>query len=738
MTGLAYNSTYIRAPQYGDEDSVSMLSEPTSPEQSQRLPPGATDRRKSSSEDGMSQRVPSWLEPPTQPQESNLYNQRQVNSPIPNMGFSVFGDRTRSISPYQEQVAWANSTHFTSTPAEPKPQMVQTTFLATATEAPPASRKYFRHPRHMLEPWTSGVWARFPWWGFGNLFLVVLLTGGSAGILLASHGTTMEDWKIGHDNAQPYVYISVLEMMMNFLILLALARGVVIRFWRQLLRGTTLDSIHDSYESAHPWHAIKRVARLRFNMVAVACILACVSFARGPIFHRALTINENDFKKTGGMMDLNIAPYPRIEFLRSNDTNPLGQTGVTPMFTDLVRGLVAGNPLTYGQHASCGDYCTGFVKGYAFEVDCQSAIQKIDLNDILQECKTCTTEQCRSDCQLRKQTTLQSTFFATSYGRTNNSLMLKSVHKNATSCSDDIQVQTCTLTQIIADVPFVITNGTIDRRFDVPTTQGYYDSLPNDDLLTSTYWPLALNSLFPSVSINVSASSDFNSLDYTKCLHPENANSAVANSTSPTCSSSSSDTFAFPNDPSITYAADYVPSPQEDPLCGVAWNDPMPDMLNAMQSLAFRTTVAMATAPPSDLSISLTDETLATLRKTWTQRIPITGHRTRPVYYTSPLLLALGVIISLIGVIAIVPLYWGFWELGRQVSLNPLEIARAFGAPLMEGLDGNTTPGMICVERGGMGVKYGALDRYGEEKRLRVEESGRATVRTPWQGEIFG
>jgi hypothetical protein len=45
---------------------------------------------------------------------------------------------------------------------------------------------------------------------------------------------------------------------------------------------------------------------------------------------------------------------------------------------------------------------------------------------------------------------------------------------------------------------------------------------------------------------------------------------------------------------------------------------------------------------------------------------------------------------------------------------------------------------MICVERGGMGVKYGALDRYGEQKKLRVEESGKATVRMPWQGEIFG
>jgi hypothetical protein len=94
--------------------------------------------------------------------------------------------------------------------------------------------------------------------------------------------------------------------------------------------------------------------------------------------------------------------------------------------------------------------------------------------------------------------------------------------------------------------------------------------------------------------------------------------------------------------------------------------------------------------------------------------------------------------LSLIGVVAVIPLYYGFWEMGRKVSMNPLEIARAFGAPVMEDLDGNTTSDMISVERGGMAIKYGALDRYGEQKKLRVEESGKFTVRMPWQGEIFG
>ncbi|KAJ4351403.1 uncharacterized protein N0V89_006745 [Didymosphaeria variabile] len=484
------------------------------------------------------------------------------------MGFSVFGNSARSQSPYQEQVAWANSTQFRSVPAETKPQMVQTTFLTKDDEAPPPSRTYFRHPRHMLEPWTTGVWIRFPWWGAGALFLVVLLTGASAGILLASHNTSTEDWKIGRDNAQPHVYISVFEMIMNFLILFALVDGVVIRLWRQLLQGTTLDSVHDTYESMYLWPAVKRAARLRFNIVAVACILASLSFVRGPLFHRALSVT-NDHKSVGSTVDLNIAPHPLAEFFQSNETDPRKQGGVTSVFADLIQGLGAGNPLPYEQPAYCGDYCTGTAKAYTFKAHCDSSVRNIDLNTVLHECKSCTTEQCRSDCELRRLTSLQATFFSTSYEHTNDSLILTSVHKDTTSCSGEIQVQTCTLMQAKGDVPFVIANGTIDRRLDVPVSQFYDEALPNDDNIWETYWPLALNMLFPPVSSNVSASSDFSNLVYTECVQQANiedsAGHLVNTSTPATCSNSTLSPSLLLNNPSTMYAAAYKASPSEDP-----------------------------------------------------------------------------------------------------------------------------------------------------------------------------
>jgi hypothetical protein len=100
--------------------------------------------------------------------------------------------------------------------------------------------------------------------------------------------------------------------------------------------------------------------------------------------------------------------------------------------------------------------------------------------------------------------------------------------------------------------------------------------------------------------------------------------------------------------------------------------------------------------------------------------------------------MAVGMAISFASILSLFPLHYGYWHLGRVVSLNPLEIARAFGAPLFEGVDGNVTARDIELERGNVSVRYGAMERNGEEKALRIEDVGRCNVRVPNEAEIFG
>ena len=713
MTGQTSTPIHDHIPRHEEEDTVFMLASGVSSraEQAGNLPYVSDSHRNNSLDDAASQ-------------------------PPPPMGYSVFGDNPSSGELYQEQVAWANCTQFgVSTLAATKPQMVQTTYLGTTNGIPSPSRNYFRLPRHILEPWATGIWSRFPWWGFGAVSLILLLTGVSTSILLISHGTSPEAWKTRHDNIQPYLYLSVFEMAMNLLVLFALAEGMVIRFWRQLLRGTTISSIHDTYDSMHLFSATKRILRLKFNAVAVACILASTTFARGPLFQRALTLAENERQNIAEILDFKIAPRPVPLFFNGSQSDQPGHTGFTPLFSDVIKGLVAGESFPYEQPHSCGDHCTGTVKSYSLRASCELEVRNINLNTAERRCEPCTTAQCESNCQSRRETGINTTFFSVRGEQIENKLVLSSVHKNTTSCNGDVYVQKCTLTEVNGDFPIVLTNGTIDRQPGVSVSR-FYEDMSTDQAFANYYWPLAFKMLFPPVVLNVSATPGSNKLDYTRCLQP--SLNSPKTSTPIICSNSTFFPTVFPNDPSVTYAKGYETKPDEDPTCGLSWNDPMPDMISKMQSLAFRTTVAMATAPGDLYTRNLTSSALADERSLWKQQVHVTGYRTLSLYHTSPLLVALGIIVSVAGVLAILPLYYGFWELGRKVTLNPLEIARAFGSPIMEDLDGNTTAEMITVERGDMRVRYGALDRYGQQKQLRVQPTAECNVRRPWEGEIFG
>jgi hypothetical protein len=92
-------------------------------------------------------------------------------SPAPSLGFrpKLFGNH--NTEPYEENLAWANSTHFrANSESSMKPE------FADMLEGTRPLKQYFRNPRHIREPWRAGSTKRFPWRGMGSLFLVLLRT----------------------------------------------------------------------------------------------------------------------------------------------------------------------------------------------------------------------------------------------------------------------------------------------------------------------------------------------------------------------------------------------------------------------------------------------------------------------------------------------------------------------------------------------------------------------------------
>lgn len=165
---MEYGAAYLRPERTDDDDSASML---VGNRASQYQPYRPEHRRQSS--DAAPARL-SWNVSPIALQQS-LPPMPSTNESPSNMTPSLFSSRAVLSSPYQESIAWERSTIFRSTrPESPKPEGVATTAMIPETERYNEARRYFRHPRHIPEPWRTGFWLRFPWLGFGALFSVLL------------------------------------------------------------------------------------------------------------------------------------------------------------------------------------------------------------------------------------------------------------------------------------------------------------------------------------------------------------------------------------------------------------------------------------------------------------------------------------------------------------------------------------------------------------------------------------
>lgn len=110
-------------------------------------------------------------------------------------------------------------------------------------------------------------------------------------------------------------------------------------------------------------------------------------------------------------------------------------------------------------------------------------------------------------------------------------------------------------------------------------------------------------------------------------------------------------------------AAEYYNMNGTDPACEDTWSDPMNDIIETARELAFRASLQYASETPTD-----------------TEDVQYTSITFDLIYVTDYSKLWVAVAVSFIGLVSALPVFWGWWQLGRKVSLSPLEVANAFGA----------------------------------------------------------
>lgn len=135
------------------------------------------------------------------------------------------------------------------------------------------------------------------------------------------------------------------------------------------------------------------------------------------------------------------------------------------------------------------------------------------------------------------------------------------------------------------------------------------------------------------------------------------------------------------------------------------FDDPMEDMLDKIREIAFRTAVHAGKQ-----NATTTDAK---------QTVKYTGSATHPIYHTDFRYMAAAAVLSIASTVAIAATFYGWWELGRNVSFTPLDIAKAFDAPILAPLGSN----LDLSKKENLGDIAAAKVRYGE----RISEQGSTT-----------
>jgi hypothetical protein len=167
------------------------------------------------------------------------------------------------------------------------------------------------------------------------------------------------------------------------------------------------------------------------------------------------------------------------------------------------------------------------------------------------------------------------------------------------------------------------------------------------------------------------------------------------------------------------------------------FDDPMEDMLDKFREIAFRTSVRAGRD-----RANVTDAQ---------QSVSYQGIANHSIYVTDFRYMIAAAVVSAASVIAISITFYGWWQLGRTATFSPLEIAKAFDAPLLAqvgsnvNLSDNSNLGAVGATRVQYGVRadeaayttqYAGGQVNQQRRRLVMGPAGQ--VGQPNRGDVFG
>ncbi|KAM0460082.1 hypothetical protein ACHAO4_002212 [Trichoderma viride] len=516
--------------------------------------------------------------------------------------------------------------------------------------------------------WSPGIIRRLPYIGILALVGCIACIAASVGILVASNGQPIDDWSVS-----PTVYLALLTTALNILARVAFGEGIKIAWWNAAIRGTSVFSLHDYWASGDS-ALYSAMPRRSFNIISLAKLAVTLIAIDQPLIQRASSVVSQHPSQAISVT----APIAQeIPFGYTGDQyGSAVELESVSMSFPMLQAFNAYNQKSTITHnfTGCADTCTGVVQAGGFVANCSTSDFLINPDSIIPtttpDNKTLSAFNVSWDVPFASQSDTPSI----------TSLVFYS-HKNTGNCSNaTLTMRSCQLRSATLEYPIQIqgNNLTFTETLDNLTEVSIQPSALScgsmaDGGRLSVGWTAA--------GFGLAAQQLFNSKAY----------------------------YAFilgPYDGIHLFLPDIISNQFVDLSSAsnegcATWTDPTPYMLSAMNELAFRVSLG-----------AINEEYRNTTKPPPPQNLTMEQTRNVVIFHSDYRYLIATTVLSLIFVLLITPTFYGWWLLGRNVSLNPIEIAKAFDAPLLRGPGSNVPQNKLAQIVGARKLKVGEVEEF--------------------------
>jgi hypothetical protein len=497
-------------------------------------------------------------------------------------------------------------------------------------EPPPAPYTATAHPGGYL--WQPGFVRRAPWGALSALFLAIICAAISVAIIVISN-QQVATWRI-----QPSVILGFLASLAAAMLVISLSTGVAITWWRSTLdlHGTTLANLENIWNygpiggsgASGAWFAGRNA-----NKVAVASVLTAIaSIAYSPLLQRSSHFEAAPIS-TNTSLNLAILSSLPDGYAGTVDYTSAANITAYNEFALLLQNWYDGNnPTTLDQPGyACNDSCTGWVPSAGIQYSCSATQETVDLSTVAAN--------------------LNFTGFSTSFRRFDDSYSIPTLELTASFistvnefCAATLVTNVCEIQSGTVNFPVEIVNTTILPNLVSFNTMNFQPVTSIGDMSTTKQGapagPLAALEWFGFQYLSASAIVGY---DNVTDSYWEEASGDIALQSS-------------------DHGNDYPPNS----ICQFQFFDPTQPILTSLSEVLF----------------------LAAIDADWDpqtiQTFPIIQTTNSLIYKSVYPYLAIASGILVIAILAISTTLYGWWDLGRDVSLSPLETAKAFGAPIFQ------------------------------------------------------